>query len=157
MGGYGRNGGTVVFRGRYPHTVDEKGRLSIPSKFRELLSNRGQNTLVLTDFDAAVTAYPLDEWTRIEERIRAQSNFQQDVRAFLRVFYSSATECTVDGQGRILIPPSHRERAGLSREVMIIGVLNKFEVWSRERWEQFLQDTPVTFDEVSAKLSELGI
>ena len=146
-----------MFRGRYEHSIDDKGRLSIPSRFREALARRRQKVLVLTDFDSCVAAYPLDEWRRLEDRIRKQSTLQKDVRAFLRLFYSGATEMPVDPQGRLLIPPQLRERAGLTREVMIIGVLNKIEIWSKARWDEFLARAPVTFEDVAAKLSELGI
>lgn len=145
------------FIGRFPHTIDEKGRLSIPSRFRQTLQDRGQNILVLTDFDSCITAYPLDVWARFEEKIQTQSNFEKDVRAFLRHFYSAASECPVDGQGRILVPPQHREKAGLSREVIIVGALNRIEIWDRERWEHFLTTSPVTFEDIAGRLAELGI
>lgn len=146
-----------MFRGRYEHSVDDKGRLSIPSRFREILARRRQRVLILTDVDSCVAAYPLDEWRQLEGRIRKQSTLQKDVRAFLRIFYSGATESPVDGQGRILIPPHLRDRAALTREVMIIGVLNKMEIWSKARWEEFLTRSPVTFEDVAARLAELGI
>lgn|SRR3990170_7864250 len=146
-----------MFRGRYEHSIDGKGRLSIPSRFREALARRRQKVLILTHFDSCVAAYPLDEWRQLEERIRKQSTLQKDIRAFLRLFYSGATETAVDGQGRILIPPPLREKAGLAREVMIVGVLNKIEIWSKARWEEFLAGSPVTFEDVAARLAELGI
>ncbi|MGH7377938.1 MAG: division/cell wall cluster transcriptional repressor MraZ [Candidatus Methylomirabilales bacterium] len=146
-----------MFRGRYEHSIDDKGRLSIPSRFREALARRRQKVLILTHFDSCVAAYPLDEWRQLEERIRKQSTLQKDIRAFLRLFYSGATETAVDGQGRILIPPPLREKAGLAREVMIVGVLNKIEIWSKARWEEFLAGSPVTFEDVAARLADLGI
>jgi len=146
-----------MFRGRYEHSIDGKGRLSIPSRFREALARRRQKVLILTHFDSCVVAYPLDEWRQLEERIRKQSTLQKDIRAFLRLFYSGAMETAVDGQGRILIPPPLREKAGLAREVMIVGVLNKIEIWSKARWEEFLAGSPVTFEDVAARLAELGI
>ena len=145
------------FIGRFPHTIDDKGRLSIPSKFRQTLQDRGQNILVLTDFDTCITAYPLDVWARLEEKIQNQSNFEKDIRAFLRLFYSGASEAPVDGQGRILVPPQHREKAGLNREVMIVGALNRIEVWDRERWEQVLTSATVSFEDIASRLAELGI
>jgi len=146
-----------MFRGRYEHSIDGKGRLSIPSRFREALARRRQKVLILTHFDSCVVAYPLDEWRQLEERIRKQSTLQKDIRAFLRLFYSGAMETAVDGQGRILIPPPLREKAGLAREVMIVGVLNKIEIWSKARWEEFLAGSPVTFEDVAARLADLGI
>lgn len=145
------------FIGRFPHTIDDKGRLSIPSRFRQTLQDRGQNVLVLTDFDACITAYPLDVWARLEERLQNQSSFERDIRAFLRLFYSGASECPVDGQGRILVSPQHREKAGLTREVIIVGALNRIEIWDRDRWEEFLTTSPVTFEDIASKLSQLGI
>lgn len=145
------------FIGRFPHTIDDKGRLSIPSRFRQTLQDRGQNVLVLTDFDACITAYPLDVWARLEERLQDQSNFERDIRAFLRLFYSGASESPVDGQGRILIPPQHREKAGLTREVIIVGALNRIEIWDQDRWEEFLTTAPMTFEDIASKLSQLGI
>lgn len=145
------------FIGRFPHTIDDKGRLSIPSRFRQTLQDRGQNILVLTDFDSCVTAYPLEVWARLEEKIQNRSNFEKDIRAFLRLFYSGASESPVDGQGRILVPLQHREKAGLNREVMIVGALNRIEIWDRERWDQFLAAAPVTFEDIASRLAELGI
>jgi MraZ protein len=146
-----------VFRGRFEHTIDEKGRLSIPSKFRELLSARGENELVLTDFDSCLTAYPKDEWRVLEEKMKQLSMIQKDVRNFLRLFYSSATEVPLDPQGRILIPPQMRERARLDREVVLLGLLNKIEIWDKESWEDFMARSADTFEEVVSKLVELGI
>jgi MraZ protein len=146
-----------VFRGRFEHTIDEKGRLSIPSKFRELLSAKGENELVLTDFDSCLTAYPKDEWRVLEEKMKQLSMIQKDVRNFLRLFYSSATEVPLDPQGRILIPPQMRERAQLDREVVLLGLLNKIEIWDKESWEDFMARSAGTFEEVASKLVELGI
>jgi MraZ protein len=145
------------FIGRFPHTIDDKGRLSIPSRFRQTLQDRGQNILVLTEFDACITAYPLDVWARLEEKIQSQSNFEKDIRAFLRLFYSGASECPVDGQGRILIPPQHREKAALGREVVVVGALHRIEIWDRSRWDQFLATAPVTFEDIAGKLAQLVI
>ncbi|MFH0871945.1 MAG: division/cell wall cluster transcriptional repressor MraZ [bacterium] len=146
-----------MFRGRFEHTIDEKGRLSIPSKFRELLSAKGENELVLTDFDSCLTAYPKDEWRVLEEKMKQLSMIQKDVRNFLRLFYSSATEVPLDPQGRILIPPQMRERAQLDREVVLLGLLNKIEIWDKESWEDFMARSAGTFEEVASKLVELGI
>lgn len=146
-----------MFKGRTKHTLDEKGRLSLPARLREVLIERGENRLILTDFDACVAAYPLSEWRLLEDKIRAHSTFQKDVRSFLRLFYSGAIESTVDAQGRILIPRELRERAELDREVIVVGVLNKIEIWNKTRWERFIAESASTFEEIAAKLAELGI
>ena len=146
-----------MFRGRFEHTIDEKGRLSIPSKFRETLSARGENELILTDFDSCLTAYPRDEWRDLEEKMKKFSMIQKDVRNFLRLFYSSATEAPLDPQGRILIPPQMRERAKLDREVVLLGLLNKIEIWDKKSWQEFIANPANTFEEVASKLAELGL
>lgn len=147
----------MVFRGRFEHTIDEKGRLSIPSKFRETLSVRGENELILTDFDSCLTAYPREEWRELEEKMKKLSMIQKDVRNFLRLFYSSATEAPLDSQGRILIPPQMRERAKLDREVVLLGLLNKIEIWDKKSWQEFIANSAGSFEDVASKLVELGI
>jgi len=146
-----------MFRGRYEHALDDKGRLSIPAKFREILVKRRQNSLILTEFDSCLAAYPIKEWQQFEDRIRSQSTLRREFRDFLRLFYSGAIETSLDNQGRVLIPPQLRERAGLRREVVLVGVLNKIEIWSKERWEQFVAEKAHTFEEIATKLAERGV
>lgn len=146
-----------MFRGRFEHTIDEKGRLSIPSRFREILSARGESELILTDFDSCLAAYPREEWRQLEEKIKRLSTIQKDVRNFLRLFYSSATETPLDSQGRILIPPQMRERARLGKDVILLGLLNKIEIWDKNSWEEFVAHSAGTFEEIASRLVELGI
>jgi MraZ protein len=146
-----------VFRGRYLHTIDPKGRLSIPARFREDLTERGVDTLVLTEGDHCVFGYPLDEWERFEEKLRQQPQLALEMRNFLRVSVASAKDCPVDKAGRILVPPELREFAGLSKDVMIVGALTKFEIWNRERWNDHYQRARVSFDESARKLSDFGL
>ena len=146
-----------MFRGRYLHTIDPKGRLSIPARYREDLAARGTETLVLTEGDYCVVAYPLDEWERLEERLRQQPQQSPEMRAFLRVQVASAKDCPVDKAGRTLVPPELREFAGLHKDVVITGALTKFEIWNRERWNDQYQRARVSYDENAKKLSELGL
>jgi len=146
-----------VFRGRYPHTIDGKGRLSIPAKFRDELGAREIETLVLTEGDHCIVAYPMDEWERFEEKLRQQPQLAPEMRNFLRVAVASAKDCPVDKAGRTLVPPDLREFAGLSRDVMIVGALNKFEIWNRERWNDHYQRARGSFDDNARKLSEFGL
>lgn len=143
-----------MFRGRFEHAIDEKGRLSIPAKLREAL--REEKTLVLTNSDGYLTAYPLAEWRLLEDRIRANPRLKQDLRDYLRLVYSSAEDVSIDGQGRILIPQPLRQRAGITREVVIIGVMDQIEIWDRARWEAKVAAAPSS-EELTAKLGELGI
>ncbi|HEV8675225.1 MAG TPA: division/cell wall cluster transcriptional repressor MraZ [Methylomirabilota bacterium] len=146
-----------MFRGRFPHTIDGKGRLSIPAKFREELVARDTDTLVLTEGDHCIVAYPMDEWEKFEEKLRQQPQLAPEMRNFLRVAVASAKDCPVDKAGRTLVPPDLREFAGLSKDVMIVGALNKFEIWNRERWNDHYQRARGSFDDNARKLSEFGL
>ena len=125
-----------MFRGSFEHTVDAKGRVSVPSKFRDLIADRYDGRMVMTmDFDQCLTVYPLEEWEKLEEKIRTLPVMKQEVKDFMRFLFSSATECELDKQGRILIPPSHRERAGIAKNVLVVGIMNKIEIWDAKAWE----------------------
>ena len=143
-----------MFRGQYEHSIDEKGRLSIPAKFREILNK--ERTLVLTSFDAYITAFPMKAWRVIEDRIRSNPTFKRDMRDFLRLVYSSAEDAVIDPQGRILIPQALRQRASITREVVILGVMDQIEIWDKARWEAKVMSAP-SREELSVKLGELGV
>lgn len=146
-----------MFRGRYFHTIDPKGRLSIPAKFRDDLVERGTDTLVLTEGDHCIWAFPMDEWERLEEKLRQQPQLSPEMRSFIRMTVASAKDCPVDRAGRTLVPPELREFAGLQKDVMIVGALTKFEIWSRDRWNDHYQGLRGSFDENARKLGELGL
>ena len=146
-----------MFRGRYEHTIDPKGRLSIPSRYREDLAAREVTTLVLSEGDHCVWAFPLDAWEQLEERLRQHPQLSPERRNVVRVMVASAKECPVDRAGRTLVPPELREFAGLKKEVMITGALEWFEIWSRERWTDHRQTLRGGFDEMTRKLSEHGV
>ncbi len=143
-----------MFRGQFTHGIDDKGRLSIPAKFREAL--REEKTLVLTSAESYLTVYPLSEWRAIEDRLRANPKFKREQRDYLRFVYSSAEDVDLDSQGRILIPQSLRQRAGIGRDVVIIGMMDTIEIWDKARWEAKLASAPPP-EELSAKLGDLGI
>ena len=146
-----------MFRGKYPHTIDPKGRLSIPARYREQLTERGIDTLVLTEGDHCIWAFPLDEWERFEERLRQQPQLSPEMRNFVRVMVASAKECPVDRAGRTLIPPELRKFANLKKDVMIAGTLGRFEILNRARWDDNYQTLRGGFDEFARKVSELGL
>jgi len=143
-----------VFRGQYEHSIDDKGRLSIPAKLREVLKQ--EKKLVLTSSDGYLTAYPLKTWRELEARIRSNPTFKRDRRDFLRVVYSSAEDVEIDPQGRILLSQGLRQRAGITREVVIIGVMDEVEIWDKSRWLAKLSASPSS-EELSAKLGDLGV
>lgn len=147
-----------MFRGSFEHAIDDKGRLSIPARYREILKRRRERELVLVDllFDTCIAAYPIKAWQQIEQHLLSRGNSDKKFREYARLISARAVESPVDSQGRILIPSQLRERADLRRDVVIIGVLDKIEIWSRERWAQFSAQERDPED-YAAKLAELGI
>lgn len=144
-----------MFRGSFEHSVDSKGRVSVPSRFREIIAERYEGRLVLTmDYDKCVMAYPLEEWERVEEKIKALPQSQREVRDYMRYVFSNAAECELDKQGRILIPPALREGARINKGVMVVGMLNKMEIWDRSSWEARKSQTG---DKIGEVLSTLGL
>ena len=146
-----------MFRGKYEHTIDPKGRLSIPARFREELASRSIGTLILSEGDHSVWAFPIDAWERFEEGLRQHHQLSPERRNFVRVMVASARECPVDRAGRTLVPPELRQFAGLEKDVMITGALEWFEIWSRARWDVHYQTLRGGFDEMTRKLSERGL
>ena len=144
-----------MFRGSFEHSVDAKGRVSVPSRFREILSERYEGKLVLTmDFDKCVMIYPLEEWERVEEKIKSLPQSQKEVKDYTRFVFSNAAECELDKQGRILIPPPLREGARISKSVIVVGILNKMEIWDKGAWDTRKSQTG---DKIGEVLSTLGL
>jgi MraZ protein len=146
-----------MFRGRSIHTLDAKGRIRIPTRFREILKTRYQDRFVITNFDRCLIAYPLQEWEIIEEKLGELSLVRQDVKAFQRFFISGASECNFDKQGRVLIPQTLREHASLDREVVLAGMVKSFEIWSKPQWDEEIKRSHDNFAEITSTLAELGI
>lgn len=129
-----------MFKGTYHHRIDGKGRLPVPAAFRRALSGGGVSSLVVTLLDQCLAAYPPGEWSRLEAQLQALPAFNRPVKALTRLLASRAADCEFDAQGRILLPPLLRQNAGLGQDVVVVGVLNRFEVWAPEAWESFLRD-----------------
>lgn len=146
-----------MFRGRYEHGLDAKARLSIPSKFREVLTANYDERLVVTNFDNCLWAYPAAEWAKIEEKVAALPQFKEEVKALQRVFISAATECPIDRSGRILIPPTLRDYAAIDRDVILVGMINRIEIWSKERWNAVFEAALTSISTMGDKLAELGL
>ncbi len=123
-----------MFRGRTDQTIDSKGRIILPVKFREILQKKYDSTLVVTNFDTFLIAYPTEEWITMEDKIKKMPSGNRQVRAFKRFIISGATECSVDKQGRILIPPSLKTYAQLEHEIVTAGQIDHFEIWNRDRF-----------------------
>ncbi len=123
------------FRGRSIHRLDAKGRLRIPTKFRDILQNHYTDALIVAQLGECLVAYPPERWDEeIESKALHLSEVLPEHRSFLRRFISSAAECEFDNQGRILIPPMLRDDARLGQEVVLAGLLKNFEIWDRATW-----------------------
>lgn len=146
-----------MFRGRYQHQTDSKGRLSVPSKFRDALAANSDDRLIITNFDQCLWAYPVAEWQELEKKVASLPQFMDEVKALQRVFISAASECPIDKQGRILVPTSLREYAGISRDVVVVGMTKRFEIWARERWLVVFDDAQRKIEGLGQKLADLGL
>jgi MraZ protein len=146
-----------VFRGRYEHAIDSKGRISIPSKFREILNKKYDDRLVITNFDHCLVAFPFEEWSTLEQKVNSLSLVKKEAKTFLRFFYSSAIDCTVDKQGRLLIPQTLRDYANLQKDVVLVGEGKKIEIWAKERWQEVVQKAQEDFEQISDTLAALGL
>lgn len=148
-----------MFRGRYEHTIDQKGRTSLPAKFREVLGTIGERRIVLTSsLDPCLVAYTMPEWLGFEEKISKLSQFDRAVQKLRRIYVSGAVECEVDDSGRVLVPPTLREHAKLSKEVLWAGSGRYAELWDKQMWRDH---TEIASDEeraqMAARLAELGL
>ncbi len=140
--------------GEYQHNIDTKGRIIVPSKFREEL---GENFVVTRGLDKCLFAYPMEEWKLLEEKLKKLPLTKKDARAFTRFFFSGAIECEIDKQGRINIPQTLRNYAALEKECVVIGVSNRIEIWSNENWETYFSDSEESFTEIAENLMDFDI
>ncbi|KKB73849.1 MULTISPECIES: division/cell wall cluster transcriptional repressor MraZ [Bacillus] len=138
-----------MFMGEYQHTIDAKGRMIVPAKFREGL---GEQFVLTRGLDQCLFGYPMSEWKLIEEKLKALPLTKKDARAFTRFFFSGATECELDKQGRINIASPLLSYAKLEKECVVIGVSNRIELWSREIWEQYVEEQEDSFAEIAENM-----
>jgi MraZ protein len=146
-----------MFRGRFEHNIDAKGRVSIPAKFREVLATLSEERLIITNFDNCLWGYALPEWQKIEDKVAALPQFKPEVKALQRVFISAATECPIDKQGRILIPPTLRDYAGITGDLVYVGMTKRIEIWAKERWQKVFSDSVDDINAMTDKLGDLGL
>ncbi len=149
-----------MFRGHFEHAIDDKGRTSLPARFREVLGPSSDFRLVLTPAlgDPCLDVYPMKAWEELEAKLAQLNAFDPQVIDFRRFYVSAAVECEIDKQGRILVPPSQREHAGLSKNVMWLGHGQKAELWSKEQWERLAkQKAPAELRDLRAAMGRLGL
>jgi MraZ protein len=147
------------FRSKYDHTIDEKGRLSFPSRFREVLRQYDSEVLIVIPWwDNHLRAYPLSEWEVLEDKLKAEDREQpEDLAKIIRYFESESIECVLDKQGRILLPPSLRSELGLKKDIVLIGMMDRVEIWDKDTWNEERKAGREHFGEHQASIRKLGI
>ncbi|HOJ76804.1 MAG TPA: division/cell wall cluster transcriptional repressor MraZ [Bacillota bacterium] len=143
-----------MFMGEYQHSIDDKGRIIIPAKFREDL---GEKFIVTRGLDNCLFVYPLVQWKVLEEKIKELPTSHADTRAFVRMFFSGAVEAELDKQGRVVIPQHLREHARIERDAYVIGVSTKVEIWSKESWENYSNQAQQSYEAIAEKIIDIGI
>jgi len=148
-----------AFSGKYYYTADPKGRVIIPSPFREIISANYSTKLYITNdlFDKCLHIYPQEEWSKLEEKVRPLPKTQDAVKFYMRRVIASAQEIELDKQGRILIPAAHREDAGLHSEIVIVGQIDKIELWDRKEWDAVNDPSRVDKKTIAENLAAYGL
>jgi MraZ protein len=147
-----------MFRGRYEHTIDAKGRTSVPARYRDVLEASGERRIVLTSaLDPCLVAYTSAEWSAFEERLGKLSQFDRAVQKLRRIYVSGAVECEIDDVGRILVPPTLREHARLKKDVLWAGSGRYAELWDKQDWTTHFETTEDERRDMAARLAELGL
>lgn len=143
-----------MFMGEYLHTIDNKGRLIVPAKFRESL---GDKFIATKGLDNCLFVFPLKEWKIFEDKLKQLPISRPNARSFVRFFFSGATECELDKQGRILLPANLREYASLDKDVILAGVMNRIEIWDNCRWKEYSSSAEENYEDAAESLVDLGI
>ena len=139
--------------GEFEHSLDAKGRLIMPAKLREAI---GDKFVVTKGLDGCLFAFSIEEWSNFEEKLKSLPLSNRNSREFTRFFLSGATECEIDKQGRFLIPTNLRETASLQKEVVIIGVGTRIEIWDKEKWNSY-NDENISVEDIAENITMLGI
>ncbi|MCF6514849.1 division/cell wall cluster transcriptional repressor MraZ [Lactobacillus sp. S2-2] len=138
--------------GEYRHNIDSKGRLIVPAKFRNIL---GDNLIVTRGLDGCLFGYSLDQWQKIQTKIEELPVNRKDARTFTRFFFSAATDCDFDKQGRINLPDLLINYAGLNKKCVLVGLSDRVEIWSEEKWNSFTEETESKFEDIAEDLLDL--
>jgi MraZ protein len=148
-----------MFRGSSFHTIDSKGRIIIPARFRDVVKAGGNDSIMITRMDKCLFAYTHEEWSKLEQKILQLPEKSESMRRFQRVFIGAAHDCRCDNQGRVLIPPFLKQYSKLEKEIVLVGVLDRFEIWSRENWdrENGLMEKDMGDVQVRNEIAQLGL
>ena len=142
-----------MFYGEYVHTLDEKNRFILPARFRETAQQHNTSTFYITrGLDKCLFLFPEKEWRRQEEAFRALPLTSKEARRFNRIYFSGAVEINLGKQGRILIPAYLKNFAGIDKEIVVIGVSSRIEIWARERWQEFYNSAIEDFEDIAERL-----
>ena len=145
-----------MFYGEYSHSIDRKGRLILPSKFREVAkANFIEKFFVTRGLDKCLFMFSEEEWRSQEQKFKSISFTKQQARTFNRIYFSGAQEVIPDKQGRILLPQYLKDFAQIKRDVLIVGVSNRIEIWSKDLWEKFYSDSRQSFEDIAEKLMDI--
>ena len=140
--------------GEYEHSLDVKGRLIMPSKLRE---DMGEKFIITKGLDGCLFGFSQNEWSNFEEKLKTLPLTNKNARDFVRFFLSGAIECEIDKQGRFLIASNLREYANMEKDVVIIGVGTRLEIWNRDKWKAYNSDENISADEIAENMTMLGI
>ncbi|XOB40553.1 MAG: division/cell wall cluster transcriptional repressor MraZ [Candidatus Nealsonbacteria bacterium] len=143
-----------MFIGEYSYIIDSKKRVAIPPKFRKTL---GKTAVITRGLDNCLIVYPLKEWGGVTKKLEALPNTQVDARGFVRIMLSGAVDVRLDKLGRILIPDYLKDYASLKKEVVVIGLSNKIEIWDEKKWQEYREKTEKEVGDIASRLQELGI
>lgn len=142
-----------MMMGEYAHSLDDKGRITIPARFREDLSDR---FVITKGLDGCLFLYPMGEWSKLSEKLKALPMTNRGARAFTRLFLAGAQEAEMDKQSRVHISPRLREYAGMEKDVILVGVSNRAELWAAARWEAYQGETAEDYEKLAEEMVELG-
>lgn len=152
-----------MFRGQYEHTMDAKGRVSLPARFRDVLADidatgeQADRIILTRTFQKCLVLYPLDQWLNFEQKVAALPQFDPHVQQLKRVYIAGAVECSLDSHGRILVPQSMREFAKLEREVVWVGQLGTMELWAGDRWQSAIEEAMHDPKGLAEAMADLGL
>lgn len=142
-----------MFYGEYEHTLDRKGRLIIPAKLREVFrENYIEKFFITRGLDKCLFLFTEDEWKLQEQKFKSMPFTSAEARRFNRLYFSGASDITCDRQGRILIPRNLKDFAGIKKEVVIVGVSNRIEIWNKSEWQEFYRNNRESFEEIAEKI-----